>query len=113
MKDVFDHMDATKREEAVRKSVADFEARQASLSRLVKNEDFRSWFKYIGYEFCGAEFGLNCLDEVTQGKRMAWSFMQQSLSVAAGGPELCGEIVTSHFKAMGEAKSRVAHGDMK
>lgn len=113
MKDVFDHLDGRKRQERARKNRAEFEERKASLTRLVKNEDFRAWIRYIGFEFCGNEFGTNVLDEATQGKRMAWSFIQQSLAVAEGGPELCGEMVISHFKAVGEAKSRVANGDEK
>lgn len=113
MKDVFGHLDGGRREEERRRGREEFEARRESLTRLVRNEDFRAWIKYVGVEFCGAEFGTSVLDEATQGKRMAWSFIQQSLSIAEGGPELCGEMAVAHFKAVGEAKCRVAHGDVK
>lgn len=113
MKNVFDHLDPEKQKEAAQRIREEFAARATSLSRLVANQDFRSWFKYVNLEFCGSDFGLNSLDEFTQGKRAAMSFLKESLAIADGGPELCGEVAKAHFQAIGDANRRAANGDGK
>ncbi len=78
----------------------------ASLSRLVKDEDFRAWFTYVNLEFCGSDFGLNELDAFTQGKRAAMTFLKESIAIAEGGPAFLGLVHQRHFAALAEARMR-------
>ena len=81
-----------------------FAAMRDSLTRLVKNEDFRSWFCYIDYELCGASFGQNELDSFTQGKRATMDFLRSSLAIAEGGPEFMADITRRHFSAVANTR---------
>lgn len=82
-----------------------FAAMRDSLSRLVKNKDFRAWFGYIDYELCGTSFGQNELDAFTQGKRATMDFLRSSLAVAEGGPEFLAELTRNHFAAIAKARA--------
>ena len=77
---------------------------RASLTRLVKNDDFRAWFRYIDWELCGEDFGSGTLDEFTQGKRATIQFLKDSLAIAEGGPEFLGELARKHFVAVADAR---------
>lgn len=79
---------------------------RASLSRLVRDEDFRSLYLYLAYEFCSADFGTRSLPPETQGVRMAMAKINETLSVAVGGPELISLAALNHFKAVGESIAR-------
>lgn len=76
---------------------------RASLSRLVKNNDFRAWFSYIDGELCGEDFGKNELTPFTQGKRATASFIRESIAIAEGGPDFLAELTRRHFNAIAEA----------
>ncbi len=79
---------------------------RASLTRLVHDDDFRGLYLYLAYEFCSADFGTRPLSAETQGVRMAMSKINETLSVAEGGPELIGLAASRHFKAVGESIAR-------
>ena len=74
-----------------------------SLTRLCANEDFRSFYQYLAYEFCGADFGLRPIGEVTQGIRLAMAKINETICIADGGPELIAHAAEIHFKAMGDS----------
>lgn len=74
-----------------------------SLTRLCANDDFRSFYQYLAYEFCGADFGRRPIDEVTQGVRLAMSKINEAICIAEGGPELIAHAAEIHFKAMGDS----------
>lgn len=76
----------------------------ASLSRLVKNEDFRAWFTYVNLEFCGSDFGQAELSPFTQGKRAAMTFLKESIAIAEGGPAFLGLVHQRHFAALAETR---------
>lgn len=76
---------------------------RASLSRLVKNEDFRAWFARIDGELCGCDFGRDELSPFTQGKRATASFIRETLAIADGGPAFLAELTRNHFNAVADA----------
>ena len=77
---------------------------RASLTRLVKDKDFRQWFQYVNWQLCGESFGPGTLDEFTQGKRATMTFLKESLAIAEGGPEFLAELARKHFTAVAEAR---------
>ena len=83
-----------------------FDDLKKSLSRLCANDDFRSFYQYLAYEFCGADFGTRPLSPETQGVRMAMAKINAALSIADGGPQLIAHAAEIHFKAMGESIAR-------
>ena len=82
-----------------------FSEMRESLSRLVKDKDFRAWFGYIDYELCGTTFGQKEIDAFTQGKRATMDFLRSSLAVAEGGPEFLADLTRNHFAAIAKARS--------
>ncbi len=76
---------------------------RASLTRLVHDEDFRSFYLYLAYEFCSADFGTHPLSAETQGVRMAMSKINETISIADGGPDLIAHAALNHFKAVGDS----------
>ena len=92
---------AKERAEAAARRRADL---VASISRLVRNEDFRAWFSYVNLEFCGSDFGLRELDAFTQGKRAAMTFLKESIAIAEDGPAFLGLVHRRHFAALAEAR---------
>ncbi len=90
--------------EQARKAREVFLLRKASLTRLVANEDFRAWLKYLAIEFHGGRMdGTTAMDEFTQGVRSAFSFILKSLAIAEGAPKLAGEIQEMFYRAVAEA----------
>ncbi len=83
-----------------------FDELRASLSRLVANEDFRSWFQYVNWNLYGEAVPATEIDAFTQGKRAVMGFLKRSLSIADGGPEFLGELTRKHFTAVAQAKAR-------
>ncbi len=83
-----------------------FDELRASLSRLVANEDFRSWFQYVNWNLYGEAVPTTEIDASTQGKRAVMGFLKRSLSIADGGPEFLGELTRKHFTAVAQAKAR-------
>ena len=81
-----------------------FSELRASLTRLVKDEDFRAWFRYIDWELCGESFGNGTIDEFTQGKRATMMFLKESLAIAEGGPDFLADLAKKHFTAVAEAR---------
>jgi len=81
-----------------------FAEMRESLSRLVKNEDFRAWFGYIDYELCGSSFGQDEINAFTQGKRATIDFLRESIALAEGGPAFLADLTRNHFKAIATAK---------
>ena len=81
-----------------------FAEMRESLSRLVKNEDFRAWFGYIDYELCGTGFGQKEIDAFTQGKRATIDFLRESIALAEGGPDFLANLTRNHFKAVATAR---------
>ncbi len=81
-----------------------FAEMRESLSRLVKNEDFRAWFGYIDYELCGSSFGQDEINAFTQGKRATIDFLRESIALAEGGPAFLGGLTRNHFKAIATAR---------
>lgn len=79
---------------------------RTSLTRLVHDDDFRSFYLYLAYEFCSADFGTRPLPPETQGIRMAMSKINETLSIADGGPGLVALAALNHFKAVGESIAR-------
>ena len=90
-----------KQEEAEAKR---FTEMRESLSRLVKNEDFRAWFGYIDYELCGSSFGQNEINAFTQGKRATIDFLRESIALAEGGPAFLADLTRNHFTAVSKAR---------
>lgn len=91
------------READRREGAARFADLRKSLTRLCADEDFRAFYLYLAYEFCGADFGTRTLGEATQGIRMAMAKINETLSVADGGPALIARAAEIHFKAMGDS----------
>ena len=83
-----------------------FDELRASLTRLVANEDFRSWFQYVNWNLYGDSTPTTALDEFPQGKRAVVGFLKRSISIADGGPEFLGELTRKHFTAVAQAKAR-------
>ena len=106
MKGPFANRSLSERKAQEERDAKRFAEMRESLSRLVKNEDFRAWFGYIDYELCGASFGQDELNAFTQGKRAAMTFMRSSLAVADGGPEFLADLTRNHFKAIATARVR-------
>ena len=77
---------------------------RASLTRLVANDDFRAWFRFIDWELCGESFGTGALDEFTQGKRATIGFMKDSLAIADGGPDFLADLARKHYTAVSDAR---------
>ena len=102
---------ATERREAAER----FEELRRSLGRLVKNADFRDFYRYLAYEFCGTHFGSRTLDAETQGVRIAMNRISEIVSVADGGPELVADAVSAHFRAVGRSivRERTNNGEGK
>ena len=82
-----------------------FSEMRESLSRLVKDKDFRAWFGYIDYELCGTTFGQKEIDAFTQGKRATIDFLRESLAVAEGGPAFLADLTRNHFTAIANARA--------
>ena len=100
----FANRSASERKAAQDRDAKRFSDLRASLTRLVKNEDFRSWFRYVNWELCGESFGPGALDEFTQGKRATMMFLKESLAIAEGGPEFLADLAKRHFCAVAEAR---------
>ena len=83
-----------------------FAMMRESLSRLVENKDFRSWFGYIDYELCGTGFGQKEIDAFAQGKRATIDFLRESLAIAEGGPAFLADLTRNHFKAIATARAK-------
>lgn len=83
-----------------------FAEMRESLSRLVKDEDFRAWFGYIDYELRGSSFGQDEINAFTQGKRATIDFLRESIALAEGGPAFLGDLTRNHFKATATAKAK-------
>ena len=77
---------------------------RASLTRLVKNEDFRSWFRYVNWELCGEATCSVPVDEFTQGKHATLGFLKDSLAIAEGGPEFLADLTKKHFTALAKVR---------
>ena len=75
-----------------------------SLTRLVKNEDFRSWFGYIDWQLCGEETPTSWTEAFTQGKRATMGFLKDSLAIAEGGPEFLADLTRRHFSAVANTR---------
>ena len=81
-----------------------FSELRESLTRLVKNDDFRSWFRYIDWQLCGEETPTSWTEAFTQGKRATMGFLKDSLAIADGGPEFLAELTRRHFSAVANAR---------
>ncbi len=75
-----------------------------SLTRLVKNEDFRSWFGYIDWQLCGEETPTSWTEAFTQGKRATMGFLKDSLAIAEGGPDFLADLTRRHFSAVANTR---------
>ena len=89
-----------------REAAEEFSDRRRSLTKLVNDPDFRSFYQYLAYEFCGSDFGTSPVSAETQGIRMAMAKINETISIAEGGPDLIGQVAVIHFKAMGESIAR-------
>jgi len=97
------------RSESAKKAERDRDAKRfadlrESLTRLVKNDDFRSWFRYIDWQLCGEETPTSWTEAFTQGKRATMGFLKDSLAIAEGGPEFLAELTRRHFSAVANAR---------
>jgi len=97
------------RSESAKKAERDRDAKRfadlrESLTRLVKNEDFRAWFGYIDWQLCGEETPTSWTEAFTQGKRATMGFMKDSIAIAEGGPEFLAELTRRHFSAVANAR---------
>jgi len=88
-----------------------FDELRASLTRLVKSEDFRSWFQYVNWNLYGDSAPTTEMDAFTQGKRAVMGFLKRSIAIADGGPEFLGELTRKHFTAVAQAKARARLGN--
>ena len=77
---------------------------RAALTRLVRNEDFRSWFGYIDWQLFGEETPTSWTEAFTQGKRATMGFLKDSLAIADGGPEFLADLTRKHFAAVANAR---------
>ena len=104
MKEPFVNRSLSERKAQEERDAKRFVEMRESLSRLVKNEDFRAWFAYIDYELCGSSFGQEEINVFTQGKRATIDFLRKSLAVAEGGPAFLADLTRNHFKAIATAR---------
>lgn len=100
----FANLSLSERKAQEQRDAKRFSEIRESLSRLVKNEDFRAWFGYIDYELCGTGFGQNEIDAFTQGKRATIDFLRESIALADSGPAFLADLTRNHFKAIATAK---------
>ena len=101
----FANLSASERRETEKREAERFAELRASLTRLVKDEDFRAWFAYIDYELCGGRLGQVEIDAFVQGKRATMDFLRESLAIADGGPAFLADLTRRHFTAIAEARA--------
>lgn len=104
MKGPFANRSLSERKAQEERDAERFAEMRESLSRLVKNEDFRAWFGYIDYELCGTGFGQKEIDAFTQGKRATGDFLRESIALAEDGPAFLAGLTRNHFKAVAAAR---------
>ena len=106
MNKLFANLSLSERKEQAERDAKRFAEMRESLSRLVKNEDFRAWFGYIDYELCGTGFGQKEIDAFTQGKRATIDFLRESIALAEDGPAFLADLTRNHFKAIAAARAK-------